>query len=473
MKAILRKPLFTVPSVPVLDLLLQMRQARMHMALVVDEYGGIDGLVTIEDLVETITGDISDEHDEDGPPQMVEKPDGTIELDARMPVEAFEARMGAGADRRGTRRRYRHHGRAGLHPGGPRAGQGRAGLAFLRPGIPGAGCRPAPHPPAAGAPAGRAQAASRSRRRSREPLRGSRFTVQAKREGPRCRSRASRRAAARARCRGGPRRCGRISRSSRARPPRPGRCVARARARAIAAHFGVPVEEVEKALVQMRSPRPESTRGTLNVTLAAHRFVMAERQGEEPLWQTMDRIFDELIRLRQVVAKGLGRSAEAAAGGGAAGRHAARPAAGAAGALRRGFRRSRWDGSLPRRAGPPAGKEPFDIDEVFRRLREAVAELPKAAMFDLRDRGYGSPVRAARRQPDLGPDPRRDDAGRLPPPVRRGPDARRHGRAGRGRAGRRCCTGATFPEPKARDLLALSRQIVEEHGGRCPTRWRG
>jgi magnesium and cobalt transporter len=94
MKSILRKPLFTVPSVPVLDLLLQMRQARVHLALVVDEYGGIDGLVTIEDLVETITGDISDEHDEDGPPQMVEKPDGTIELDARMPVEAFEARMG-------------------------------------------------------------------------------------------------------------------------------------------------------------------------------------------------------------------------------------------------------------------------------------------------------------------------------------------------------------------------------------------
>ncbi|MFC7475343.1 hemolysin family protein [Dankookia sp. GCM10030260] len=94
LKAIMRKPLFTVPSVPVLDLLLQMRTARIHMALVVDEYGGIDGLVTIEDLVETITGDISDEHDEDGPPQMVEKPDGTIELDARMPVEAFEAQLG-------------------------------------------------------------------------------------------------------------------------------------------------------------------------------------------------------------------------------------------------------------------------------------------------------------------------------------------------------------------------------------------
>ncbi|MCB4822430.1 hemolysin family protein [Roseicella sp. GB24] len=95
LKSILRKPLFTVPSVPVLDLLLQMRTARVHMALVVDEYGGIDGLVTIEDLVETITGDISDEHDEDVPPQMLERPDGTIELDARMPVEAFEQKLGA------------------------------------------------------------------------------------------------------------------------------------------------------------------------------------------------------------------------------------------------------------------------------------------------------------------------------------------------------------------------------------------
>jgi magnesium and cobalt transporter len=94
MKAILRKPLFVVPSVPVLDLLLQMRQARIHMALVVDEYGGIDGLVTIEDLVETITGDISDEHDEDTTPQMVERPDGTFEVDARMPVELFESRLG-------------------------------------------------------------------------------------------------------------------------------------------------------------------------------------------------------------------------------------------------------------------------------------------------------------------------------------------------------------------------------------------
>src|SRR3712207_2649498 len=95
MKAILRKPLLVVPSVPVLDLLLQMRQSRIHMALVVDEYGGIDGLVTIEDLVETIVGDIADEHDEPGPPQMVERPDGTLDVDARTPITAFEERFGA------------------------------------------------------------------------------------------------------------------------------------------------------------------------------------------------------------------------------------------------------------------------------------------------------------------------------------------------------------------------------------------
>jgi CBS domain containing-hemolysin-like protein len=95
MAAVLRKPLFVVPSVPVLDLLLQMRQARMHLALVVDEYGGIDGLVTIEDLVETITGDISDEHDEVAAPQLVERTDGLIDLDARTPIEVFEEKLGA------------------------------------------------------------------------------------------------------------------------------------------------------------------------------------------------------------------------------------------------------------------------------------------------------------------------------------------------------------------------------------------
>ena len=95
MTSILRKPLLVVPSVPVLELLLKMREARVHMALVVDEYGGIDGLVTIEDLVETIVGDISDEHDEVDGPRMVDRPDGSMDLDARTPIEEFETRMGA------------------------------------------------------------------------------------------------------------------------------------------------------------------------------------------------------------------------------------------------------------------------------------------------------------------------------------------------------------------------------------------
>lgn len=95
LETILRNPLMVAPQVPVLDLLLQMRQARMHMALVVDEYGGIDGLVTIEDLVETITGDISDEHDEVAGPMVTERPDGAFDINARMPVEDFEKRLGA------------------------------------------------------------------------------------------------------------------------------------------------------------------------------------------------------------------------------------------------------------------------------------------------------------------------------------------------------------------------------------------
>jgi magnesium and cobalt transporter len=94
LEAMLRKPLLVAPQIPVLDLLLQMRMNRMHLALVVDEYGGIDGLLTIEDLVETITGDIADEHDEPDLPLIVERPDGTLDIDARLPVEDFEERFG-------------------------------------------------------------------------------------------------------------------------------------------------------------------------------------------------------------------------------------------------------------------------------------------------------------------------------------------------------------------------------------------
>ena len=79
---------------------------------------------------------------------------------------------------------------------------------------------------------------------------------------------------------------------------------------AIAEMMGVAVEEVEKALVQMRSPRPETTRGTLNVTLAAHRLIMSERRGDEPVWQTIDRMLDELLRLRVSSAPKRPRSAK-------------------------------------------------------------------------------------------------------------------------------------------------------------------
>jgi magnesium and cobalt transporter len=87
LEAILRKPLLVAPQIPVLDLLLQMRMQRIHLALVVDEYGGIDGLVTIEDLVETITGDIE-------APMMTERQDGAIDLNARMSIEDFETKVG-------------------------------------------------------------------------------------------------------------------------------------------------------------------------------------------------------------------------------------------------------------------------------------------------------------------------------------------------------------------------------------------
>ncbi|GBQ92060.1 hemolysin family protein [Asaia krungthepensis] len=91
---LLRQPLLVAPQIPVLDLLLQMRQRRTHLALVIDEYGGVDGLVTIEDLVETIVGDISDEHDEPVSAMISERADGSFDLDARLPVDELENFMG-------------------------------------------------------------------------------------------------------------------------------------------------------------------------------------------------------------------------------------------------------------------------------------------------------------------------------------------------------------------------------------------
>ncbi|MSP89826.1 MAG: HlyC/CorC family transporter [Alphaproteobacteria bacterium] len=95
LRRLLRPVLFVAPSMRVMDLLLQMRVARIHLALVVDEYGGIDGLVTIEDLVEEIVGEIDDEHDVTEPPKLQEQPDGSLLADARTPIDEFEQRIGS------------------------------------------------------------------------------------------------------------------------------------------------------------------------------------------------------------------------------------------------------------------------------------------------------------------------------------------------------------------------------------------
>lgn len=93
LQGVVRKVLHVPPSMRVVDLLLQMRDSRVHMAIVVDEYGGTDGLATIDDLIEEIVGEIQDEHDRILPPQIVEHPDGCIEADARVDLEELEQRL--------------------------------------------------------------------------------------------------------------------------------------------------------------------------------------------------------------------------------------------------------------------------------------------------------------------------------------------------------------------------------------------
>ncbi len=88
--SIMREVLFVPPSMPAADLLVKMQSTHIHMALVVDEYGGTDGLVSIEDLVEEIVGEIVDEHDAPDGPLIRTQTDGSLVADARAPIEELE-----------------------------------------------------------------------------------------------------------------------------------------------------------------------------------------------------------------------------------------------------------------------------------------------------------------------------------------------------------------------------------------------
>jgi CBS domain containing-hemolysin-like protein len=91
---IVRELLFVPPSMPVSDLLVKMQATHLHMAIVVDEYGGTDGLVTIEDLVEVIVGDIADEHDTGEERLIRDLGKGVYVADARVPIEEVETLLG-------------------------------------------------------------------------------------------------------------------------------------------------------------------------------------------------------------------------------------------------------------------------------------------------------------------------------------------------------------------------------------------
>ncbi|MEC8265644.1 MAG: hemolysin family protein [Pseudomonadota bacterium] len=92
-KKIIRKILFSSPSMKVLDLLLKMRSEQIHMSIVVDEFGGTNGIVTIEDLVEEIVGEIKDEHDFEEADEIKKISKKSFEISARILLEDFEERL--------------------------------------------------------------------------------------------------------------------------------------------------------------------------------------------------------------------------------------------------------------------------------------------------------------------------------------------------------------------------------------------
>jgi CBS domain containing-hemolysin-like protein len=95
---IVREILYAPPSMPALDLLAKMQATRIHLALVIDEYGGSDGLVSIEDLVELIVGDIADEHDEQESPAITRQSDGSFLANGRASLDDVRAAIGSQFD---------------------------------------------------------------------------------------------------------------------------------------------------------------------------------------------------------------------------------------------------------------------------------------------------------------------------------------------------------------------------------------
>jgi CBS domain containing-hemolysin-like protein len=95
---IVREMLYAPPSMPALDLLAKMQATRIHLALVIDEYGGSDGLVSIEDLVELIVGDIADEHDEQESPAIAKQSDGSFVANGRASLDGVRAAIGSQFD---------------------------------------------------------------------------------------------------------------------------------------------------------------------------------------------------------------------------------------------------------------------------------------------------------------------------------------------------------------------------------------
>lgn len=93
--ALVRRLLYVPPSMPAVDLLVSMQAARTHLALVIDEYGGTDGLVSIEDVVEEIVGEIEDEHDNSADDLIARQPDGSWIADARTPIDTVTELLGS------------------------------------------------------------------------------------------------------------------------------------------------------------------------------------------------------------------------------------------------------------------------------------------------------------------------------------------------------------------------------------------